>query len=449
MDLLENPFCLLEVTTRDPSQKIVLAAEEKSLLLDPDVCTKAQTTLINPSQRLHAEISWLPGLSPGKVTEIIKKISTSPIQGINDLLSGLPYLAYCNLAASYINQVSFKDNPEYLVQWISYIVKAFESIDSDLLHNFINEDRTVARFPLIQSKDDVEQELYNHKDYLAKIFKTALDKIPDPDIHLTEILKQAIQNHDALPLLLDDLTELYHIEVQKYLDQLTDEVDQMISSLQNDLKQGEKPLKSSENITSFLVARKDKNGRRLSSMWVRPPGMSTTNSSTPPTNKASSRAGPEPHASKGVLTTLYERIGRLEGTLKAWDQIAKPINLVKQNSGLQDEHSINLASQIRELALFLANKYGLHAEARLLTSLMAEVFEKLPQVFEKTNEDIKAIDDILSEKGKAKKEAEEWEKEISLDIEIGRFLKKRLIITPESISFSSVSLPLKKITSIR
>ncbi len=390
MDLFDNPFYLLEVTTRDPSRKIVLAAEGKSLLLDPDVCTKAKITLINPRHRLSAEVSWLPGLSPGKVDEIIKKISTSLIQGINDLLPGLPHLAYCNLAASYINQLSFKDNPEYLVKWISYIVNAFEYIDSDLLLNFINEDRTVARFPLIQNKNDVEQELYNHKDYLAKIFKTALEKIPDPDIRLTEIIKQAMQTHDALPLLLDDLTGLYHIEVQKYLDQLSDEAGQLISSLQDDLS-----------------------------------------------------------VANGVLPTLYKRIGRLEETLKTWEQIAKPINLVMQNRGLQDEHSAGLADQVRALAIFLANEYGLHAEARLITCLMGEVFEKLPQVFDKISEDLKAIDDILSEKEKAKKEADEWKKEVSLDIEIGRIFKKRLIITPESISYTGVSLPLGEITSVR
>lgn len=390
MDLLENPFHLLEVTTRDQRNKIVLAAEGKSLLLDPEVCNKAQTTLINPSQRLSAEVSWLPGLSPGKVDEIIKKISTSPIQGINNLLRGLPHLAYCNLATSYINQVSFKDNPEYLVQWISYIVNYFKYIDYNLLLNFINEDRTVAHFPLIQNIDDIERELYNHKDYLGKIFKASLDKIPNPDIHLTELLKEAIQNHDALPLLLDDLTELYHIEVQKYLDELANEIDQMISSLQNDLTE-----------------------------------------------------------TKGVLPKLYERIDTLEGTLKTWAQIAKPMNLVIQNSGLEDENSIYLAGQIRGLAVVLANEYDLHAEARLLTCLIGEVFEKVPQVFEKINEDLKAIDDILSEKDKAKKEAEEWKKEISLDIEIGFSSKNRLIITPESISYAGVSLPLEKITGVR
>lgn len=346
MDLFENPFYLLEVTTRDPSQKIVLTAEEKSLAIDTDVCTKACSILTNPRQRLSAEISWLPGLSPGKVNEIIKKISTSPIQGINDLLIGLPHLAYCNLATSYINQLSFKDNPEYLVKWISYIVDAFEYIDYDLLLNFINEDRTVARFPLVQNKEDVEQELYNHKDYLAKIFKTALEKIPDPDIHLTEILKQAIQSHAALPLLLDDLTELYHIEVQRYLDQLADEAGQLISSLQDDLS-----------------------------------------------------------VANGVLPTLYKRIGKLEETLKAWEQIAEPINLVMQNRGSQDEHSAGLADKVRDLAIFLANEYDLHAEARLIICLMGEVFEKIPQVFDKINEDLNKLDDILSEKEKEKEQS--------------------------------------------
>lgn len=47
---------------------------------------------------------------------------------------------------------------------------------------------------------------------------------------------------------------------------------------------------------------------------------------------------------------------------------------------------------------------------------------------------------------KAKKEAQEW---LSLDIELGIIFKKRLIITPQSISYAGVSLPMEKITAIR
>lgn len=389
MDLFENPFYLLEVTTRDQSQKIVLAAEEKSLLLDPDVCTKARTTLINPRQRLSAEVSWLPGMAPGKAIELIKKISTSPNE-VTNALSMLPPLVQCNLSTSLIERLSFKDNTAHLEKWILYIANSFENIDAGGLLALLNEDRTVARFPSIPKIEDVEQELNSHKNYLVEVLKNALNSIPDPDVLLTEVLEQAMQNGAPVPLLLDDLTELYRIEVQKYLDQLADEIDQMISSLRNDL-----------------------------------------------------------NTANGVLPTIYERIGTLERTLKTWEQIAKPINLVKQNSGLQDENSIHLAGQIRGLAIVLANEYGLHAQARLIACLMGEVFEKLPQVFEKINEDLKAIDDILSEKEKAKKEAEEWKKEISLDIEIGRIFKNRLIITPERISYSGFSIPLEEITDVR
>ncbi len=389
MDLFENPFYLLEVTTRDQSQKIVLAAEEKSLLLDPDVCTKARTTLINPKQRLSAEVSWLPGLAPGKAIELMQKISTSPNE-VTNTLSMLPPLVQCNLSTSLIERLSFKDNTAHLEKWILYIANSYENIDAGGLLALLNEDRTVARFPSIPKKEDVEQELNSHKNYLVEVLKNALNSIPDPDVLLTDVLEQAMQNGAPVPLLLDDLTELYRIEVQKYLDQLADEIDQMISSLQNDLTDA-----------------------------------------------------------NGVLATLYKRISRLEETLKTWAQIAKPLNLVMQNRGLQDEHSIHLADQIRGLAIFLANEHGLYAEARLITCLMAEVFEKLPQVFEKINEDIRELDKILLEKEKAEKEAEEWKREVSLDIEIGRIFKKRLIITPERISYTGVSLPLEKITYVR
>ena len=56
-------------------------------------------------------------------------------------------------------------------------------------------------------------------------------------------------------------------------------------------------------------------------------------------------------------------------------------------------------------------------------------------------EDIKSLDRILSAMfTRPRGKAEEWKKEISLDIEFGKVFKKRLIITNESISFDGASV---------
>ena len=50
-----NPFAVLQVTTRDNSRRVVEASEERSLLIDHDICQKARSELTNPRQRLSAE----------------------------------------------------------------------------------------------------------------------------------------------------------------------------------------------------------------------------------------------------------------------------------------------------------------------------------------------------------------------------------------------------------
>ena len=96
--LHKNPFAILGVTTRDDRKKIVEQAEEKSLELDHDVCQKARTDLTNPRNRLSAEISWLPGVSPRKASQLLESLLRDPLAIREE--SGLPTLAHCNLMAA-------------------------------------------------------------------------------------------------------------------------------------------------------------------------------------------------------------------------------------------------------------------------------------------------------------------------------------------------------------
>jgi hypothetical protein len=62
LPILRNPFHVVGVCPRDNRQRIVEAAEERSLTLDADVCARARADLTNPRNRLSAELAWLPGM---------------------------------------------------------------------------------------------------------------------------------------------------------------------------------------------------------------------------------------------------------------------------------------------------------------------------------------------------------------------------------------------------
>ena len=88
----QNPFYILEVTTRDSRQKIVEMAEEKSLELEEDVCQKAQSSLTTPSKRITAEVDWFPGVSPSRIEKILASLNTGNIDEVKQY--GLPNLIY-------------------------------------------------------------------------------------------------------------------------------------------------------------------------------------------------------------------------------------------------------------------------------------------------------------------------------------------------------------------
>ena len=71
MDLIFNPFFLLNASLRDASRRLIELSEERSLYVNPQKCNEARIILTNPRQRLMAEIAWLPGVSPSKARNLI------------------------------------------------------------------------------------------------------------------------------------------------------------------------------------------------------------------------------------------------------------------------------------------------------------------------------------------------------------------------------------------
>jgi hypothetical protein len=95
MDILQNPFHILNVTPRDNRQRIYEMADERCLVLDSNECTEARAALTNPRKRLSAEVAWLPGVGPKRAAEIIAILESSP----KDLLTidKLPAIARANI----------------------------------------------------------------------------------------------------------------------------------------------------------------------------------------------------------------------------------------------------------------------------------------------------------------------------------------------------------------
>lgn len=166
MDLLQNPFHILGATPRDNRQKITELAEEYSLLLPDGEEIQARTNLTHPRKRLSAEISWMPGVSQTRASEIVGLLESPAMElfGRDELgrvdpanfwfrfhsavaeLTALMPIAQANLLAAGLSRL-----PNYsvddVVKWVIEIAQAFEGINSEEVCITINDERSVAGSP--------------------------------------------------------------------------------------------------------------------------------------------------------------------------------------------------------------------------------------------------------------------------------------------------------------
>lgn len=144
MDLLQNPFHILNASPRDNRRRIMKLADERSLLLDSNECMEARSELTNPRKRLSAEAAWLPGIGPKRAGEVLSLIESSP----TDLLAvdNLSSIARANLLASSLARLP-DHNADDVAEWILEISWAFEDLDPEELSVIVNEERVVSGFP--------------------------------------------------------------------------------------------------------------------------------------------------------------------------------------------------------------------------------------------------------------------------------------------------------------
>jgi hypothetical protein len=383
MNLFQNPFYIIGVSTRDSKQTIVETYNAKSLTIDADLCTRFRSVLTHPRSRLSAELAWLPGLSPARSLGLIEKLQKDPKTFLTSL-DGINPLARCNALVTYLEHHKPKAESQINGLLIE-IAQSFDQIDFTSLLAVINEDRQIANIPVIQDVENIKQEMRTRREYMIGTMKDCLNNTKAPDKVLTEIIaKTTSDGKQHPPLLVEELTDKYQIEVRKYLDQLVGQIRNVISTIQK------QPKKSFEY----------------------------------------------------QMPTLYKY-------LKTWDQIAQPIQLVHQSKGMDDSHSRELAQDLRNLAVELANTYDMHSEAKQITNIVAEFFKELPQFSETFSDDLTALEDIINRKTKSKEEERKWREERSLNIELGTIFKKRFIISPEVIRFKDEQIPTDKVNRVR
>lgn len=393
MDLLQNPFHILNASPRDNRRRIMELADERSLLLDSNECMEARSDLTNPRKRLSAEIAWLPGIGPKRAGELLSLIESSPTEllGIDSLSS----IARANLLSAGLARLN-DHNSDDIAEWILNIAWAFEDLDPDELSVIINEERVVSGFPEVSDTSSVEAEIQERRRHYRQTIKAALDNLsPKELVKAVTIAVESATNYgeDQGPILIDDLVDSYEVEAQSFFDREEGNIKVLVDRLRE----------------SVDIEKPD-----------------------------------------DVLAPMVEQL--IHG-VRNWDIVAQPIQISTKSRGLDHDASHRVAGLVRDLAIYMFNEHGKLVFSQQLTNMLQEVFAEVGEVAERTAEDADALAEIAEEQIRyiegVKTKAEEWRREITYEAEVGAVFKDKLRISPEGIEWKGRSWDLNSITCVR
>jgi uncharacterized protein YuzE len=331
--LLRNPFHLLGVSSRDTRHRIVEAAEERAVIHDGELCSKAGSDLTNPRSRVAAEVAWLPGLSPRRASQMIDELVLNPSAVIR--LEGVPLLARSNLLGSAILGLT-PDQPD--ADWVYAIVtlgRTVDKIDPEAVVRDINEDRKVAGFTEVKAVEPVEEALAERRREYRDCIKAALDKLPPEK--LAKVCAAAVNESTNggnvhAPLLIDELVDGYAVETHTFF------------------------VQEAENVRKLITR----------ALEVAPKG----------------------------LQPVSPVLDRLEAVLKNWAFVAQPIQLSAKAQGTTHELSKVIAGEVRGLGVELFNKYDLLDCSQRIVSMLKALFETVSEIADIIADDSRTLDGL-------------------------------------------------------
>ncbi len=396
MDLLQNPFHLLDATPRDNRQRLMELADGRSLQMDSNECMQARSNLSNPRKRLAAEVAWLPGTSPRFAQRVLawlsKPVQTRPPR---ETLLSIPPMARSNILASAMQRLAKYDSHN-LRQWIIELAAAFEDVDPQDLCLLINQDRIASGFPEITDLSLLESEIQERRRHFRQVIKAALDELSAKELveTLTAVVETVTRNGEEHgPVLVSDLVDSYEVEAQIFLEKEERNIQSLVEKLQGVIDAGEP-----DSVFDPLVK-------------------------------------------------------QLVEVVRNWDAVAQPIQVSTKSRGLRHDASRRIAALVRGLAVHMYNEHGALEYSQYLTNVIQKTFAEVGEVVESTEQDAEVLEGIAEQRMKllaqAKVRVAEWQREITYEADLGTLFKEKLRISPEGIEYKGRRWHLDSITRVR
>ena len=191
MNILENPFYLLDASLADNRRTIMSKVQDASLLGDPDECTKAGSLLTNHKNRVKCEVFYLPDLSQNEIKTKIEQLQSDPNNLLINILSEKIYdLSSGNLIASALLSSKYKPSLDTNKHAIKALSNVLETQDPETVFHLINEMRIQSGFSQLADISLVSDALNDLKAYYLQAIKDLFKRLSFDDI--TSIMSELV-----------------------------------------------------------------------------------------------------------------------------------------------------------------------------------------------------------------------------------------------------------------
>ena len=343
--VFESPFYILGASPRDDRRALMDKADERALLSDAEAVGRARAALMDPRERLAAELRWFSGASDDDVAKILdwlREIEAGD-GGHGPGASALGRVASLNVALWAFASRRL-EGPEFSILHIS---RMFERLDEAVVRSELDADRDASGFPRVALGAELDDALRDHRKDIVSVL---IDKISGLDLRgyttlATRFAEKYAEKGGAYEghVLLGDIVDAYELHVASDREEQTHKIISMTELIQRD----------------------------------------------------------DQDASVGEIELLVGDIGW-------WGVLTRPSCLVARARGLEHptlhEEAEEILPVVRSLALALCNEHSREEDAWGLTIAMKDAFAGFsPRYAVMLDEDIDALDRLIERKRAAER----------------------------------------------
>ena len=220
MNILDNPFYILDVSLSDNRRTIMSKVQDASLLGDPEKCNKAGSLLTNHKNRVKCEVFYLPELGKTEIKTKIEQLQSDPNNLLITILSEKIYdLSNGNLIASIL--LSSKANIDLNVY--QYAIKALSNVlethDPETVFHLINEVRLQSGFSQLADISLVSDALNDLKAYYLQTIKDLFKRLSSDDISsiMSELAINETKKNTNSSDFISSIVDYYEVLAQPHL----------------------------------------------------------------------------------------------------------------------------------------------------------------------------------------------------------------------------------------